>query len=127
MSVAAASTAPTKSSTVKGFKPSVIIALLLRCDGTRRFQGVGAIADQRPLARATPVPGAPIDVRLVPAGQEAMHDDTAVFRIQLRYRVEQGRDRIATQRQRVLRIEWTLGRGAIEIRLDDEGVRVEQM
>src|SRR5258706_3642750 len=127
MSVAAASTAPTKSSTVMGFRPSVIIALLLRCDWTRRFQGVGAITDQRPRARATPVPGTPIDVGLVPAGPEAMHDDAAVFRIQLRYRLEQGRNRIASQRQRVLRIERTLGRGTIEIRLDDEGVRVEQM
>src|SRR5258706_12814857 len=105
MSVAAARTAPTKSTTVMGFKPSVIIGLLLRCDWTRRLQGVGSIADQRPRARATPVPGAPIDVGLVPAGQEAMHDDATVFRIQLRDGVEHGRDRIATHRHAVLRLD----------------------
>src|SRR2546427_4837468 len=127
MSVAAASTAPTNSSTVNGFKPSVIIVLLLGLGRTRCFQGVGLSADERTGARATPVPGAPIDVRFVPAGQEAVHDDTAVVRTQPRQRVEQSRDRISTEDQRVLRIEWALGRGTIEIRLDDESIRIEQM
>src|SRR5437867_10410906 len=126
MSVAAASTVPTNSSTVSGFRPSVIIALLLRV-WARRFQGVGLLADERTRARATPVPGAPIDFHFVPAGQEAVHDDAAVFRIQLRYRVEQGRDGIATERQRVLRIERAFGRGTMDVRLDDERLSIEQM
>jgi len=44
-----------------------------------------------------------------------VHDDTAVVRTQPRQRVEQSRDRISTEDQRVLRIEWALGRGTIEI------------
>src|SRR6266404_3970849 len=127
MSVAPASTAPTNSSTVNGFKPSVIIALLLRVGRTRRSQAVGLVADERTRAGAAPVPGAPIDFLFVPAGHEAVHDDAAIFRTQPRHGVEQGRDGIATERQRVLRIKRTLGRGAIEIRLHDERVRIEQM
>src|SRR6266550_2714728 len=114
MSVAPASAAPTKSSTVNGFKPSVIIGLLLGFGRTRRFQPGGLIADERTGAGAAPVPGAPIDFLFVPTGQEAVHDDTAVFRAQPRHGVEQGRDGIATERQRVLRIKRTLGRRAIE-------------
>src|SRR5437773_6242277 len=123
MSVAAASTAPRKSSTVKGFKPSVITGWLFGLGRTRRSQGVGLIADERTRSGAAPIPGAPIDFRFVPMGEEAMHDDTAVFRAQSRHRVEQDRDGIATKRQRVLRIKRPLGSRAIEFRLNDEGVR----
>src|SRR5207253_6491426 len=108
MSVAPASAAPTKSSTVSGFKPSVIIGLLLGFGRTRCLQRVGLIADERTGAGAAPVPGAPIDFLFVPTGQEAVDDHTAVFRAQPRHGVEQGRNGIATERQRVLRIKRTL-------------------
>src|SRR6266581_4700369 len=80
MSVAPPSTAPIKRSTVNGFKPSVIIVLLPGFGRTRRFQGVGLMADECPGARATPVPGAPIGLLLVPAGHQTVHDDATVLR-----------------------------------------------
>src|SRR5205809_2648422 len=97
MSVAAASTAPRKSSTVKGFKPSVITGWLFGLGRTRRSQGVGLIADERTRAGAAPVPGAPIGFRFVPTGQEAVHHDTPVFRAQPGHGVDQARDGIATE------------------------------
>src|SRR5207249_10423918 len=84
MSADPASTAPTKSSTVSGFKPSVVIALLLDLRWTRRPQRCGLTADERARAGATPVPGPPVDVFRVPALEQAVHHEATILLVQLR-------------------------------------------
>src|SRR2546423_15463923 len=108
MSAAPASTAPAKTSTVSGFKPSVIIVLLPGFGGTRRFQGAGLIPDERPRARATPVPRAPIDVRFIPALQQAVHHDAAVVGAEARQCGEERRRGVSAQCHRILGVEWPL-------------------
>src|SRR5437016_7215269 len=114
MSVAPTSTAPTKSRTVNGFNPSVIIALLLRWGWTRHPQGVGLAADKATCACATPVPGAPIDFRFVPALQQAVHHDAAGVGAELRQGGEKRGHGVSPQCHGVLRVERPLSRRSEE-------------
>src|ERR1044071_487605 len=93
---------------------------------TRRPQRCGLTADERARAGTTPVPGPPVDVLFVPALEQAVHHQATILLVELRQGGEQWRHRVPAQRQRILRIEWPLGGGSIEIGFQDERIRVEQ-
>src|SRR2546425_7484162 len=128
MSAAPPSTAPTNSSTVRGFKPSVIMRDLLDRGGTRAPKRGALFADEATGPAATPVPGAPVAVRVVaPALEQRGGRAAAVFDRKLRQRVEQRRHGVRAQRRRVRHVEPPFHRGPRQIRAYDESIRIQHV